>query len=127
MRTEPNRSWWIEQRFNLGDYWQGEIDRLFIQSNGKPLFPDTVNYWLKKFIAKNDLPYITPHGLRHTFTTLQITAGVDIRTLQARTGHSQVTTLMKVYAYAIQSAQEKAAQAMDDILLHKNDEKAKTS
>ena len=120
------RIWWVENRFKYGDAWKGEKERLFIQEDGKPIFPDTINEWLRRFTARNDLPSITPHSLRHTFITLQITAGVDIRTLQARSGHAQASTLLNIYSHAIQSAQKKAAQAMDDVLFgSEKDEKAK--
>ena len=82
----------MEQRLLNGDRWQVESNRLFIQDNGKPISPDTINYWLDKFIEKHDLKRFTPHSLRHTFSTLQIMAGVDIRTFQARTGHAQAST-----------------------------------
>jgi len=109
--------WWMNYQSSLGDAWKGEAERLFVQSDGKPLFPSTINYWMRKFIAQNDLPYATPHTLRHTFASLQLIAGVDVRTLQARTGHAQASTLLNVYAHAIKSAQDRAAQAMDDVLL----------
>ncbi len=110
-------AWWIEYRSMYGDAWKGDKERLFIQADGKPIFPDTINGWLTKFAERNGLAHINPHALRHTFITLQITAGVDIRTLQARTGHAQASTLLNVYSHAIKSAQEKAAQAMDSVLL----------
>lgn len=109
------RKWWIQQKFNCGSLWQGK-DRLFIQANGKPINPLTINKWLKSFIEKNNLPDISPHGLRHTFATLQIAGGVDIRTLQARTGHAQASTLVDIYSHAIKSAQEAAANIVDDML-----------
>jgi integrase len=113
--------WWTEHRLKNGDKWQGEKERLFIQNDGKPLFPSTINSWLNKFIEKHGFPHITPHGLRHTFVTLQLTAGVDIRTLQSRSGHAQASTLLNIYSHAIQSSQEKAALALDDVLLKKNE------
>ena len=111
------RKWWIERRLLYGDAWQGEKERLFIQEDGKPIFPSTINHWLRRFLEKNKLPPISVHSLRHTFITLQMAAGVDIRTLQARSGHAQASTLLNIYSHAIQSAQEKAAQALDRMLL----------
>jgi integrase len=66
------------------------------------------------------LEHFTPHSLRHTFSTLQIAAGVDIRTLQARTGHAQASTLTNIYAHSLKSAAEAASDALDDILTPKN-------
>ncbi len=111
------RTWWIEQRLLYGKDWKGTEQRLFIQEDGKPINPDTINYWLNKFLEQNHFEHITPHSLRHTFATLQITAGVDIRTLQARTGYAQASTLVNIYSHAIKSAQEAASDALGNILL----------
>lgn len=91
--------------------------RLFISKNGAPLFPDTINRWLRKFTIRNNLPLISPQGLRHTFATLQLTSGVDLRTLQSRTGHAQASTLLNVYSHVIKKAQDQATIALDDVLL----------
>ena len=113
------RLWWNKQKLMYGKDWQGEKERLFIQDNGKPIYPGTINIWLTKFLKKHDMSLISPHSLRHTFATLQITAGVDVRTLQARTGHSQASTLINTYSHAIKSAQEAASDALENILLPK--------
>ena len=65
---------------------------------------------------------ITLHGrkdriIRRTIVSLQLAAGVDLRRLQARTGHSQAPTLLNIYAHAIEIAQEVAANALETILL----------
>lgn len=111
------RIWWTERRLLWGKDWQGKQERLFVQDDGKPINPDTINFWLGRFIEKHDFPHITPHSLRHTFATLQITAGVDMRTLQARTGHAQASTLVNTYSHAIKSAQKKATAALEAVLL----------
>lgn len=111
------REWWVERRLQWGASWNGEQERLFIQDDGKPINPDTINFWMEKFLEKHDFPHITPHSLRHTFTTLQITAGVDMRTLQSRTGHAQASTLVNTYSHTIKSAQKKATAALEAVLL----------
>lgn len=122
------RAWWNKQKLLYGESWHGEKERLFVQANGKPINPDTINYWMNRFLEQHQLEHITPHGLRHTFATLQIAAGVDIRTLQARTGHAQASTLVNIYSHAIKSAQEAASDALENILLPPTDKrKGKTS
>ena len=80
---------------------------------------DIINFWIEKFIEKYNLPRFTPHSLRHTFATLQIMAGVNIRTVQARTGHAQASTLTDIYAHAIKTAEELATEALDNMLMPK--------
>lgn len=112
------RQWWFEHRFKCGSTWQGS-DWVFIQENGKPIAPNTLNFWLNQLIKQHNLEHFTPHSLRHTFSTLQIMSGVNIRTLQARTGHSQASTLTNIYAHAIKTADEMATEALDDMLTPK--------
>lgn len=110
------RLWWTEQRLFFGKEWQGD-GHLFVRAGGALIQPDTINFWLDKFLQAHNLPHISPHSLRHTFASLQIAAGVDVRTLQARTGHAQASTLLNIYAHAFESAQESAATALDQVLL----------
>jgi len=117
-KRTANRQWWLEHRFKCGDKWQGS-DWVFIQDNGKPIAPNTLNFWLNQLIKQNNLEHFTPHSLRHTFSTLQIMSGVNIRTLQARTGHAQASTLTNIYAHAIKTADEMATEALDDMLTPK--------
>lgn len=111
------RSWWQVRAAQQGARWQGgELQRLFVREDGRPILPHTINDWVDKAARACDLPPITPHSLRHTFATLQITAGVDVRTLQARTGHAQASTLVNIYSHAVKSAQKRAADALENLL-----------
>lgn len=112
------KEYYNSHREQFGTAWT-ETDRLFVRidkSPGTPINPDTINFWLDNFIEKNGLEHFTPHSLRHTFATLQISAGVPIRVLQARTGHSQASTLVNIYSHAIKSADEAATEALDNML-----------
>jgi len=112
------RQYWLEQQFRLGSVWEGN-DWVFISDTGKPLAPNRLNEWLREFMAKHGLPHISPHGLRHTFCSLQIASGVNVRTVQARSGHSRASTLTDVYSHAFKTADEMASDTLDDILTPK--------
>ena len=62
-----------------------------------------------------ELPPITLHSLRHTNATLQLAAGVPITTVAKRLGHSNAATTGRIYAHAIKSADDNAAEKLDDI------------
>ena len=106
--------WYNRQRLMHGDIWPNS-NRLFITNDGSPIYPGTINKWLNKFCEKHGFN-ITPHSLRHTNITLQITHGVDIRTAAGRAGHSRSSTTLDMYSHAIKSADEHAAQTLNDIL-----------
>jgi integrase len=114
--------WQREERLKMGDEWISS-DRIFTQYDGKPIHPDTISGWMRGFIAKTDLPQITIHSLRHTNITLLLAAGVPLRTVSYRAGHAQTSTTENLYAHAIKTADENAADALDDILTPKSNKK----
>lgn len=105
----------LEARLAVGDQWE-DNDFIFTAWNGTALRPDTLTKWFRKFIDRNELPPITLHGLRHTNATLLIAAGINLRTVSGRLGHSRAATTANIYAHAIQSADAAAAEAIDDLL-----------
>lgn len=113
-RLEQNRI-----RVASGDSWQ-ESGKVFTRSNGMPLHPDTITGWFHKFIIKNHLPYVTIHSLRHTNASLLIANGINLTTVSKRLGHANTATTTKIYAHAIKSADEIAADTLQDILKPKH-------
>lgn len=106
----------------MGTAWQGERGltcKVFTQDNGLPLHPSTVTNSYNKFIKSCGLPDSSIHSLRHTNATLMIASGVDIRTVSKRLGHAQTSTTANIYTHAIKTADELAAEVIDDILTPK--------
>ena len=104
-----------KDRLRLGDQWQ-DSGRIFTTWNGTPIRPDTITGWFHKFIAKSGLPPIHVHSLRHTNASLLIAAGTNLQTVAKRLGHANTTTTSKIYSHAIKSADEAAAETLQDIL-----------
>ena len=118
--AEDLKTWRALQRkraFEMGDRWHSS-DRLFTTDEGLPLHPDVLTSWFTDFVkAHSDvLPPVTIHSLRHTNATLQIAAGVPITTVAKRLGHANTVTTSKIYAHAIKSADEAAAETLDNLL-----------
>lgn len=107
----------LEQRLKMGDRWQNS-PKIFTTAEGKPLHPDTLSRWFSKFIKEHSdqLPPITIHSLRHTNATLQIAGGVPLTTVAKRLGHADTVTTSKIYAHAIKSADEAAAETLENLL-----------
>ena len=107
--------WQNEERLKLGDFWQPG-DWVFTAWNGTPMNPDTLSGWFRSFIRKTDLHGVHIHTLRHTNATLLIAAGENIRTVSRRLGHSQTSTTSNIYSHAIESADARAAETLENIL-----------
>ncbi len=104
-----------KQRIMIGDRWQGS-KKIFTTDEGKPIHPDTISGWFNKFLERHSLPHISIHSLRHTNATLLIASGTNLRTVSQRLGHANTSTTVNIYTHAIQSADERASAALNDIL-----------
>ena len=107
--------WWDNEKFLHGDLWLN-TDRLFVRNDGKDMPNATIASWLKEFQEKNSLKRVTLHGLRHTNITMLIANGVDIKTVSARVGHSDIKTTLNIYAHYVKESDEKASQLIDKLL-----------
>ena len=104
-----------KQRLSVGDMWKGS-KKIFTTAFGAPIHPDSVTSWFSKFIKKYNLPNIHLHSLRHTNATLLIANGTNIRTVANRLGHADTSTTSNIYAHAIKTADEMAAETLANIL-----------
>ena len=92
--------WWLNPKRYLGDRL-GNADRLFCTEDGTDISTGLFRVWLQKTLAKVDLPKVTLHPLRHTNIILQLVAGVDMKTVSARAGHSKASTTSDFYSHFI--------------------------
>ncbi len=116
---EEYKLWYDEQKTLCGELWDNS-NRLFVQSNGKPMNPSTISKWFVKFIGQIGLPVINFHGLRHTNATLLIAQNVDVAVVAARLGHAQITTTLNFYVHPIIAHNKKASYVLENLLLPKN-------
>ena len=71
----------------------------------KPLHQDAPQKAFAQMILAEEMDrQITVHSLRHTYATMALRAGIDLRTLQRRMGHSDIKTTME-YLHFIEPEQ----------------------
>lgn len=54
--------------------------------------------WWEKALDENDIPYMSPHDLRHTAASLAVSAGANVKALQAMLGHTSAALTLDTYA-----------------------------
>lgn len=59
---------------------------------------------------------LTPHGLRHTQATVLIGNGVDLKTVQARLGHSDPSLTLRQYSHVIRENDARAADLFSSVV-----------
>ena len=83
---------------------------------GGPMSPDSVLHMLHRVLKRAGLPRIRFHDLRHTFATLALQNGVDVKTVSGMLGHYSAGFTLDTYAHVTTSAQRQAAEAMENVL-----------
>ena len=95
---------------------RGRSEYVFPSPSGGPLSPDSVLNMLHRVLKRAGLPSVRFHDLRHTFATLALQNGVDIKTVSGILGHYSAGFTLDTYAHVTTAAQKEAANTMGRIL-----------
>lgn len=104
---------------DLGDAW---IDSGFVIAGdtGGRMDPSSISTWLRKFSARENLPYLHPHAFRHTAASTMIANGVDLVTTAAELGHANAATTTTIYAHQIAVARARASNIRGSVFRYRN-------
>ena len=94
----------------------GSSPWVFPSATGGPISPDSVLHMLHRVLKRAGLPQVRFHDLRHTFATLALQNGVDIKTVSGMLGHFSAGFTLDTYAHVTTSAQKAAANTMGKLL-----------
>jgi len=89
---------------------------VFDRKDGTLWNPDSLSWSFAQFIRLSKLPKIRLHDLRHSFATIALQAGVDLKTISASLGHSAIGVTANTYLHAVESLQKSAADRIEDVL-----------
>ena len=76
-----------------------EPGNYIVGNTGKPKFHNCVRDTYSRLLKRNKLPAVNFHGLRHTFATLLVESGGDIKTISVMLGHSTVALTLNLYVH----------------------------
>lgn len=93
-----------------------EYDTVCISQNTNYYNPRAFRESYKKFINDIGLEYKKPHALRHAHVSMLIASGIDVKTISARVGHSNIDITLEIYAHVFKENDKKAADKIDNIL-----------
>ncbi len=98
----------LEERLAAGPAWN-EDGLVFCWEDGSPIHPHNPTRWFRKLTDELDLPHIRLHGLRHTYATVALKAGIDVKVLSARLGHASTTITRERYQHVTPEMDAEAA------------------
>ena len=83
---------------------------------GEMYHPDSVVTLHKRILKDAGLEHIRFHDLRHTFATLALQNGVDVKTVSSMLGHYDAGFTLRTYTHVTRQMQQKAAEKMGSFM-----------
>ena len=89
---------------------------MFCHPDGRPYHPERFSREFDRRLERFDLRRITVHGLRHTWATLALEAGVPTKIVSERLGHSSTNITENVYSHVTPTMQIGAAERVSALI-----------
>ncbi len=107
----------LEERTRLVGLWQDQ-DLVFPNETGSLLNPSNLrNRSFKRIKARSgvreDLRF---HDLQHTWATLLLSEGVNVKVVSEMLGHASITITLNTHSHVLPDMQDSAADAMEEAL-----------
>ena len=83
---------------------------------GEMYHPDSIAKLHEKILGDIGLEHIRFHDLRHTFATIALQNGVDVKTVSSMLGHYDAGFTLRTYTHATRQMQEQAAEKMGNFM-----------
>lgn len=104
-----------------------DLGLVFPNEAGNPLnHNNVVNRYFNPALKKAKIPHVKFHALRHSYASIQLSQGRNIKYIQTQLGHSSPTVTLNVYAHLLKDRNQKAATALEDKIFGEN-EKSKSN
>jgi integrase len=105
-----------EERLIAGAKWQ-DHGLVFTTSIGTPHHHSSLtSEWFKPALVKAGLPTVRLYDLRHSHATALLSAGVQVKIVSERLGHSTITLTLNTYAHVLPDMQQEASDCIGKLL-----------
>lgn len=107
-----------KQTVEISSYLDSYTDNnlVFCKSDGSPLNSDWFYKKYKNLLKMHNLKPIRFHDLRHSFATLMLEQGVDIKTISTLLGHSTIKITADIYTHVLDHTKRKATNILSSII-----------
>ena len=102
-------------RAKAGELWQ-DNNMVFSNQVGGYLSYRTVYDCFKRIVSRIGTPNTRFHDLRHTYATMAIRAGDNIKTVQENLGHATAAFTLDIYGHVTAGMRQDSARRMEGVI-----------
>ena len=99
-----------------GALWENMEDLVFTNEMGSHLIPNAVRTELHKVTKRMNMDGFRFHDLRHSYATLCLSEGIDIKTLQSNLGHHTPAFTMEQYGHCTDEMKQASARRLESFI-----------
>lgn len=107
----------LERRMELGETWGNELNLVFTNEVGDIFSPARFTRTFQDEAKRLGLTTIGVHGLRHSLATTALRAGVPIKVVAERLGHSSTSVTMDRYSHVVEEQDREAAVMLAEMIV----------
>ena len=99
----------------MGDAYE-DGDYVLCHNGGRPYQADYLTNRFQRLMNKLDMPYVTLHGLRHSFASIANSRNVSIFGISKALGHSTTNTTSQIYTHLFDDTHLSVVQAVGEAI-----------
>jgi integrase len=104
------------ERFMFAGAGRPTDDTLLFERDGLPWNPNTFGLTFARIVREAKLPKVRLHDLRHSFASLLLAGGADLKTVSTALGHSTIAVTADTYAHVSPAMLKDAAALLDRVV-----------
>jgi integrase len=105
----------LEERMAWRSAWT-DTGLVFTREDGLGLHPERVTRMFQAAASRAKLPVIPLHGLRHSYATAGLEAGISLKVMSERLGHSSIAITGDLYSHVREQVDQEAAEKTADYI-----------
>ena len=123
---KAHRAQQLAERLACGEKWQ-DHGLVFTREDGTPLRPTQLTRMFARLAREAGLPDLTLHGLRHTYATASLRAGIPVKVVSERLGHASTAITLDLYQHVLKAMDTEAANTVAHLILEGEQQDSESS
>ncbi len=107
---------WRQRQEEMALLGERYLDKGYVicHDGGRPYQADYLSNRLQRVLSRTELPYVTLHGLRHSFASIANSRNVPLFGISRALGHSTTSTTSRIYMHLFDDTHLSVVQAVGE-------------